>query len=152
MWDKKITKGQIRIIHALKNRLGWDDSQYRSFLMWNSKEFVTSCKELSYDEAERIIIKMRMEAVRKGVWQEQPRKYENLNGRDRMATGAQLRKIEAMWAEICKAKTEEGRKKSLRKLLWKKFMVGDLRFLEDWQVKKVIKMLEAIREREMSKV
>lgn len=152
MQNQKITKAQIRIIHVLKTRLGWDDSQYRGFLMWNSEGFVTSSKELSYEEAERVIIKMRIEAVRKGVWEERPRKYNDLNGRERMATGAQLRKIEAIWTEICHAKTEEGRKKSLRKLLWNKFRVGDLRFLEDWQVKKVIKMLEAIREREMSKV
>lgn len=152
MQNQKITKAQIRIIHTLKNRLGWDDAQYRGFLMWNSEGFVTSSKELSYDEAERIIIKMRIEAVKKGVWQERPRKYENLDGREGMATGAQLRKIEAIWAEVCRAKTEEGRRKSLRKLLWNKFKVADLRFLEDWQVRKVLKMMEAIRERQMSKV
>ncbi|MCS7285018.1 MAG: regulatory protein GemA [Hydrogenobacter thermophilus] len=152
MWDKKITKGQIRIIHTLKSRLGWDDSRYRSFLMWNTDRFVTSSKELSFDEAERIIIKMIHEAVRKGVWQHMPKKYEDLNGRDRMATAAQLRKIEAMWAGLCKAKTEKGRERALRKLLWNKFRVGDLRFLEGWQVKKVIRMLEAMHERQVSKV
>lgn len=151
MWDKEITKGQIKVIHTLKNRLGWDDSQYRGFLMWNSQGFATSCKELSYDEAEQVIIKMTIEAVRRGVWEERPRKYKDLNGRHGMATGAQLRKIEAMWAEICKAKTEEERKGSLRKLLRNKFSVEDLRFLEDWQCKKVIKMLEAMHGR-MSKV
>lgn len=152
MQDQKITKAQIRIIHALKNRLGWNDEQYRSFLMWNSKEFVTSSKELSYYEAEKIIIKMRIEAVKRGLWQERTRKYDDLNGRDRMATGAQLRKIEAVCAEICRAKTDEGRRKCLRKLLWNKFRVSDLRFLEDWQVRKVLKTLEAICERQMSKM
>ncbi|MDI1471907.1 hypothetical protein THER_1667 [Thermodesulfovibrio sp. N1] len=147
----KITKGQIRIIHTLKNRLGWDESQYRGFLMWNTDRFVTSSLELSYEEAERIIIKMRHKAVMAGVWQDRQRKYDELDGRENMATAAQLRKIEAIWAEVSRAKTEAERKKALRNLLWKKFRITDIRFLEDWQVRKVIKMLEAMKERKYGK-
>lgn len=149
MQNKGITKRQIRLIHTLKNRLGWDDLTYRMFLMENSPHFASSCLELSEEQAEEIIIKMRKEAVRKGVWEEynKNKKYENMDGRERMATGAQLRKIEAMWKEICTAKNERERAKILRALLWKKFRVSDLRFLEEYQVRKVIKMFEAMKQR-----
>lgn len=140
-----ISKGQIKIIHTLKSRLGWTDVQYRTFLMWNTNRFVTSSKELTYDEAERIIAKMKYEAMKLKVWEDRPKKYEELGGRDGMATAAQLRKIEAMWAEISRATTEQAQKKALRELLWKKFRVTDLRFLEAWQVKKIIHMLEAMK-------
>ena len=149
MQNKGITKRQIKLIHTLKNRLGWNDLQYRMFLMENSPNFASSCLDLSEEAAENIIIKMRAEAVKKGIWQDYAKikKYESLDGRERMATGAQLRKIEAMWKEICTVKDEKGRAKILREILWKKFKVSDLRFLEDYQVKKVIKMLEAMKQR-----
>jgi hypothetical protein len=116
--------------------------------MENSPNFASSCLDLSEEAAENIIIKMRAEAVKKGIWQDYAKikKYESLDGRERMATGAQLRKIEAMWKEICTVKDEKGRAKILREILWK-FKVSDLRFLEDYQVKKVIKMLEAMKQR-----
>jgi hypothetical protein len=104
--NKGITKRQIKLIHTLKNRLGWNDLQYRMFLMENSPNFASSCLDLSEEAAESIIIKMRAEAVKKGIWQDYAKikKYESLDGRERMATGAQLRKIEAMWKEICTVK------------------------------------------------
>ncbi len=151
MQNKKITKKQIRIIHALKTRLGWDDEQYRGFLMWNSNKFVTSSLELTYEEAERIIIKMRHIAVIAGVWEEGQKKYKDLDGREGMATSSQLRKIEALWKEVSRAKTGSARKKALRSLLWKKFRVTDIRFLESWQVKKIIKMLEVMKEKKNGK-
>jgi len=149
MQNKGITKRQIRLIHTLKNRLGWDDVQYRMFLIENSPHFASSCLELTEEQAEAIILKMQKEAVMKGVWEDyrKRKKYEDLNGRERMATGAQLRKIEAIWKEICTAKDEKGRAKILRSLLLKKFKVSDLRFLEEYQVKKVLKMLESIKQR-----
>ncbi len=149
MQNKKITKRQIRLIHTLKSRLGWEESQYRMFLMENSSNFASSCLDLTEEEAERIIIKMREEAVKKGLWQDyaKNKKYEDLNGREKMATSAQLRKIEAMWKDICTVKDEKGRRKILRSILWKKFKVSDLRFLEGYQVRKVVKMLESMKER-----
>ena len=143
----QITKKQIKIIHTLKNRLGFDDMTYRTFLCFFSSNSATSSLELTKREAENIIAMLKREAIKRGIWQDyaEKRKYENVDGRKGMATGAQLRKIEAMWKEICRKKDEKTRMRMLRGLLLKNFKVSDLRFLERWQVRKVIKMLEAMR-------
>lgn len=140
--DKGITKQQIKIIHALKNRLGLTDEEYREFILINSDGWKMSSKELSYWEAERIIQKLKAIAIKAGVWEERPKKYEDLEGRYGMATPRQIRKIEAMWEEIARARDK---KRALRRLLEKKFGVSDVKWLEKWQIPKVIKMLEAMR-------
>ena len=54
--QEPITKNQIKAIHALKGKLGWDDRTYRSFLMevancWSSKD-------LTKEEASKVIDEM----------------------------------------------------------------------------------------------
>ena len=148
----KITKKQIKIIHALKNRLGWDDACYRTCLAIYSSNFATSCLELSEKDAEKIINIMKEIAIEKGVWEDYSQykeKYKEFDGREGMASASQLRKIEALWTDIVKLKygrkDEKTRTRMLRALLFRKFQISDLRFLEEWQAKKVIKMLETIK-------
>jgi hypothetical protein len=141
-----ITLKQIKKIHALKNRLGWSDAEYREYLMAESDGFITSSKELSEEEAERLIQKMEYMAIARAVWKkyEGKRKYEDLGNRPYMASPAQLRKIEAMWKEICR-KDERTRLRALRTLLEHKFKVSDIRFLEEHQVRKVLKLFEQLK-------
>lgn len=144
---QSITLKQIKKIHALKNRLGWSDEQYREYLMTEGDGFATSCKDLSETEAEKLIRKMELEAAAKGVWKRYGRgdKYDALAGREGMASPKQLRMIEAMWKEVSKYRKTEARERALRYFLHRIIRVDDLRFIEAWQVSKVIKALEEMK-------
>ena len=155
-----ITPVQIRKIHALKNRLGWSDEQYREYLMTEGAGFATSCKDLIEDEAERLIRKMELAAAAKGVWKrykgdspestaspvnpgQSPKKYDEFGKRPGMASPKQLRMIEAMWADVSKYKNNsEARERALRYFLHHITGVDRLEFLESRQVQKVIKALQ----------
>jgi len=149
-----ITLRQIKQIHALKNRLGWSDEQYRKYLMTEGDGFAMSCKDLSEAEAERLIRKMELAAAAKGVWKrygDSPdstaaRKYDDLGNRPGMATPKQLRMIEAMWADVSKYKRNaEARESALRYFLHHIVGVDNLRFLESWHVQKVVRALERMK-------
>jgi len=66
-------------------------------------------------------------------------KYNNLATRKGMATPAQLRKIEAMWADRARAADRDA---SLRQFLQHKFSVSDVRFLDRRRASDVIVALE----------
>jgi phage gp16-like protein len=147
---------QIKKIHALKNRLGWSDEQYRGYLMTEGEGFATSCKDLSEQEAERLIRQMELAAAAKGVWEMRgassvergaSKKYDELGDRPGMATPKQLRMIEAMWAEVSYYRNAEARERALRYFLNHITGVDDLRFVEAWQVRKVVKALQKIKGR-----
>jgi phage gp16-like protein len=134
------TKKQIKVIHTLKNRLGWSDEEYRRFLSEQTNGFCVSSLEIGDELLDKIISKMRRLA-------NQYYKYEDLDGREGMASPKQLRMIEAMWKDVSRAKSDDERLKALRAFLLNRFGVSDLRFLESWQVRKVIEALKNMRGR-----
>lgn len=118
--------------------------------MIHSDGFATSCKDLSEQEAERIIRKMEALAVNEGRWtrvEGRKMKYEELGKRQGMATPKQLRMIEAMWAGVSKyraAEQQSSRAAALRGFLKRIVGVDDLRFIEGRQARKVIEALKAM--------
>ena len=140
------TKKQIKVIHALKNALQMSESAYRQVLV-NRYGAVTS-KALNVDEAADLIAYLEDMAVEAGVWEPYARKkkYEDLKGRPYMATPKQLRMIEAMWKDVSRHKRTKEREAALRAFLKRIVGVDDLRFLEDWQVPKVVEALRAMRD------
>jgi hypothetical protein len=162
-----ITPKQIKKIHALKNRLGWSDEQYREYLMSEGDGFAMSCKDLSETEADRLIKKMELAAAAKGVWKIRggdspdsttpngvrksgtvPLKYDELGERPGMATPKQIRKIEAMWRDVSYYRNQEARERALRYFLKHIAGVDRLEFLEARQVSKVLKAIEKMKERQ----
>ena len=73
-------------------------------------------------------------------------KYEELGRRPGMATPRQLRMIEGMWAGVSRTHKEDHRQRALRKFIFRITHVEDMRFLENWQVQKIIRALEAMKE------
>ena len=136
-----IEPGQIKRIHALVNRMGISDEDYRARL---DEEFgVRTCKKLSRDQADRFIRNMETIANRMGIdTGGRRRKYTRRPG---MATPAQLRKIEAMWADVSHQKTAAARRKSLGAFLEKRFGVSDLAFVTHEMPSKIIHTLEAMK-------
>lgn len=136
------TTSQIRKIHALKNVIGLDDDLYREMLMSFD---VQSSKNLTYTEAIIFTEILEEKAVALNRWEKQPKKYENLQRAEKMASDAQLRMIEGMWREVCYYDNDQYAKKSLRKFLKSKFKVDDVMFLTKAKASKVIQALQAIK-------
>lgn len=136
------TISQIKKIHSLKNVLGLDDDLYREMLMSFD---VQSSKNLTYTEASILIEILEEKAVAVNRWTKQPKKYEDLNRSNKMATNAQLRMIEGLWREISYYDTDDFAKKSLRKFLKSKFKTDDVIFLTKAKASKVIQAISGIK-------
>lgn len=134
------SKKQIIIVHTLKNKLGWDDTTYRKFLLDNTNGFCDTCKEISDDTLAKIIAKMRDIAKNYN--------FDDLGYREGMATPKQLRMISAMWKEVSYIKDEQARLKALNRFVKKICGVDSIRFLKSVDVKKVVRAIKRMKERQ----
>lgn len=97
---------QYRQIHGLVRLLGMNDEAYRDML--RDRYQVESSKQLSTQQRSSLIRSLR-EQVHGKV-----QKFNELSGRAKhKASPAQLRAIEAMWAQVSRAETSEERRKAL---------------------------------------
>lgn len=97
---------QYRQIHGLVRLLGMNDEAYRDML--HDRYQVESSKQLSTQQRSSLIKSLR-EQVHGKV-----QKFNELSGRAKhKASPAQLRAIEAMWAQVSRAETSEDRRKAL---------------------------------------
>lgn len=97
---------QYRQIHGLVRLLGMNDEAYRDML--RDRYQVESSKQLSTQQRSSLIRSLR-EQVHGKV-----QKFNELSGRAKhKASPAQLRAIEAMWAQVSRAETSENRRKAL---------------------------------------
>jgi len=97
---------QYRQIHGLVRLLGMNDEAYRDML--RDRYQVESSKQLSTQQRSSLIKSLR-EQVHGKV-----QKFNELSGRAKhKASPAQLRAIEAMWAQVSRAETPEDRRKAL---------------------------------------
>ena len=139
---------QITWIHVLLNRIGVSDEDYRARL---DEEFgVRTCKKLTRDQAGRFI--RNMEAIAKGMGIDtgSRRRRREWSRRPGMATPAQLRKIEAMWADVSWQRTAGERRKALGAFLEKRFGVSDLAFVTHEMPGKIIHTLEAMKQQKQA--
>lgn len=156
--DKPITAAQIKRIHTIVHILRISDDNYRAAL--DSRFNVTSCKDLTLmqaksfiDELEKLALNVQVErdqAERDTAYQkteaERPKRFDNLDNRPGMATGAQLRKIEAMWADISFVPDHDARGRALRRFIHRITGVADMRFLDSQGATKVINALNAMQQ------
>lgn len=138
-----IQKQQIRLIHTLKGKLGWEDDFYRAVLL--DVFGVESSTALSHKEAAGMIRALEDRAIAMGVWtaRSQVEKYKQLKGREGFATPAQLTLIEGLWKKVSRV-DEEDRAKALRSFLQRQTGVSDLRFLKQDEASKFIVALKAM--------
>ena len=159
---KLITAAQIKRIHTVIHILGVSDDNYRAAL--DSRFGVGSCKDLTLmqaksfiDELERLALKTDQERHQKQceathAEAERPKKFDDLDNRPDMASGAQLRKIEAMWQDISIVPEENARGRALRRFIQRITGVMGLRFLDTQMAGKVINALNAMEKREAAKI
>lgn len=136
-----IAPRQIKAIHAAIGKLGLDDADYRAML--HQRFGVPSCKSLTWRQAEALLDALNG-TQRTTVPAPLPR-WAELDGRPGMATGAQCRMIEAMWAEVSRAPDAAARERALWSFLFRIVGVSHFRFLKCWQVQKVVAAIEAMK-------
>ena len=136
------TTSQIRKIHTLKGLLGLEDDLYRDMLFSFG---VCTSKDLTFTEAAVLLDILETKAVERNLWKKQPKKYDDLNQRDNMATPPQLRMIKGLWRDICYVNNDQTATKSLRKFLKSKFKIEDIRFLTKAKATKVIQAIKGIQ-------
>lgn len=154
-FGKKITAYQIKMLHALSGALELTKDEYRLRIQ-QMHGFSGSCLDLSSSEADALIASWRAEAIEKGVWKDYRRqggkaglKYEDLGKRDKMASPKQLRKIEAMWKDVSRyriAAQEINRAAALKKFIKRIVGVEDMRFVEQWHARVLIKAMDSMKE------
>ncbi len=156
---KPITAAQIKRIHTILHVLGISDENYRAAL--ESRFSVTTCKDLTIqeaksflDELEKLALKTdreryqtKMNKAAEEFAGKQPKRFDNLDNRPGMATGAQLRKIEASWQEISIIPEVEPRARALRRFIQRITGVADIRFLDVEMAGKVINAMTAMQRR-----
>lgn len=110
-----ITGPQIKKLHALKNALGLTEDVYRDAL---AARGLSSCKDLSQQQARELINAWEQLALQAGVWEkfDGHKKFKGPRP-EKGATPAQLRMVEAMWASISRQTTTEAKRDSLEKFI-----------------------------------
>lgn len=135
------TSLQIKQIHTLKNILGLDDDLYREML---ASFGVYSSKKLTETEA-NILIEILQDKTKK-LKLAKPKKYDDLSERDsKMSTPLQLRKIEAIWWDICNIAESVQQIRNLRKFVKRQCKIDDIKFLSKREASKLIAVLEKIK-------
>ena len=127
------TKSQIKRIHMLISRLGIDDGTYREMLATYG---YTSSKDMDFKHAAELLATLELDAVRLGIWEQKPLKYEEFN-RENMATPSQLRYIMGLWREDSNDNDHDSQVK-LWKFLNNKFKISDITFLTKEKARDVI--------------
>ncbi len=137
------TPKQRQELGFIRKLAGIDEDTYREIL---SSYGVESSKDLTKAEIEELINSLRDKAKEIGTFKPKKSfihcKYNNLAGREKMASPAQLRKIEAMWFRISRQKTDEERAKALKIMIKKITGKDGMSFLTAVDVRKIIKTFE----------
>ncbi|WP_298434481.1 regulatory protein GemA [Geobacter sp.] len=138
-----IAPRQIKAIHATIGKLGLDDDTYRAMLQ--DRYHVGSCKDLTWRQAEELLDSLNGKGFSRSPASAPRSRWSELDGRPGMASGAQCRKIAAMWAEVSRMSGDEERERALWSFLRRIVGVDHFRFLRGWQVQKVIAAIEAMK-------
>ena len=143
--SNEISRTQITKIHIAKQQLGLADQQYRDTLSGfinAAGQPCSSCKELSYDQAEVLLT-----LFKKIGWKERQngkeKKYEEFNGREgNYATPGQMRKIDGLWFNS--PNVREKNETSMNNFIRHIAHVDHISFLLKKDVNKVIKAIEEL--------
>ncbi len=141
----KSVPNQRQMIGILRKKLNLDDDTYRELL---SEYGVNSSLQLEYNDANSLIDSLRANAIKMGVYEPKLnnyQKYENLKNRPRgMATPAQLRLINVLWKNVSVKETDAQKEIALNRFIHNITGKSHIHFLEQEDVKKVIKAIKTM--------
>lgn len=145
--------GKIKKIKALQRAMQIEDRTYRDMLKHYN---ANSSTELNEFDASELIGVLEKTAISQGVWLPKPRadnKFENVVRRPGFASGKQMRKVEAMWADVSYTHDTVKRRAALDKFIRNHVKDDGLEKLLMRNVQKVITALERMRSKiEQSKI
>ena len=150
----KANRAQLAKIHIAKKQLGMHEEEYRK----NIRTYgVEHANQLDYEDAEDLLKKLENAGFKPtSTPTRSPRvalhggydygygreKYKELDGRGKpFAKSSKLRKIEALWRQVSRTKTDE----SLRLFIKNRSGVDDITFLHDRDANIIITALEVMR-------
>ena len=136
------TKSQIKRIHMLKSRLCIDESTYREML---SSYGVSSSKDLTWQQADKLLKTLEDDAVALDLWKKKPLKFEDCANREDMATPSQIRLIMGLWREDSNLDDKTSQEK-LWIFLDTHFKISDVKFLTKTKANSVIHAIRKIKE------
>jgi hypothetical protein len=164
-----ISPRQIKAVHATLASLGIDDADYRAML--HERYRAKSCKDLTWRQAEELLKQLNGVASR-GVKESisitpdiqnpitgdalcaqlfpqlylriSKFRYVELDGRPGFCSGAQARMIEAIWARVSRATTDDDREQALWSMMRRICGVDHFRFLEAKKVQSIVKALKVM--------
>lgn len=155
-WVKgTIAPSQIKAIKTVIGKMGMDDEDYRHMLH-SRFNGVTSCKDLTWQQAEELLEHLNGQGKNKLHSPYKPYskkdhapygrnlKYTDMDSRPGFASGAQCRLVDAMWNQVTRAENEEDAEKALNSFCNRILGVAGLRMVKTWQVEKIIKALETM--------
>lgn len=112
-----------------------------------AKSFLDELERLALKVEQDLEQKRHKEATSKAT-ANMPKKFDDMDGRADMASGAQLRKIEAMWQDLSIIPEAEPRARALRRFIQKITGVMGLRFLTSQDAGKILNALGAMEKRQ----
>lgn len=137
----------IKRIKTLQRALDMDDATYRDTL---AQYGATSCTQLGNRAAAELSVKLQQMAVDLGVWQDRQApgklKYSEYDGRpEPMASGKQMRMIDAMWKGVSYIKDERAREVALNKFVKRITGKDALIWIEHNDVRKLIAAIKSMK-------
>jgi Protein of unknown function (DUF1018) len=149
----KILPSQVKCIHTLLSRYGIEDGDYRAILNGYG---VASSLALTVAEAADLIVKLQnmssKKLTREATAAAVPvpggikKKFDELGQRPGMASPAQLRFVEGLWAEISRQPDAATRANALRTFLKRIVGIEEITWLEPGHVKKIIRALLVMKQ------
>lgn len=103
---------QIKHIHTLKSKLGWDNDMYRAVL---AKYGVKTSKDLTWHLASKLIDELSKAAGQKV--NSYRKRYAHENRDIQFASPLQKRMLEAMWKDVSYKKTDKERHRAFNRFL-----------------------------------
>lgn len=146
------TSKQRQEIGYMRKLMSLEEEIYREMLFGFNE--ANSSKDLSEHEAKCLLKSLRDKAKFMGLFKPvkqysfQKYRHSELDGRVGMASGAQLRKIEAMWYAISRQKTDLEREKSLLVMVKKITGKEHLKFITAIDTRKIIRVFEKMKGKE----
>ena len=143
--NSKVAAAQIKQIHTLKTKLGWDDDFYRMVL---GKYGVKSSKEMTCSQANRLISEMMRASggyANAGCKCGDEIARNKLNQAVVKPTKAQVYAIVAIWGRVSRAEGSEAKRAALDSFIDKKFG-KTLTTLTRAEASKVIVILKKMEE------
>lgn len=139
----------IQKIKYLEKLLNIDKSTHEEMLMMGYG--VSSCKDLNDSQLFAFFKLLEKDGVDAGVWKAHKKsfnihKYNELEGRDGMASPKQLRFIEGLWSDVSTQTDDDKRAQALTKMLQRIAGVADMRFVSSAGASKMIKALQSMKE------